>query len=323
MFQIEPILWLRALASPGMDWLMATVSKLGYSEVYGTIMFCLIFGYHLKKGLAVMVAAFLVGLLTFSLKNGLAFPRPSDIDIRVLPVDYEPPLGLNKNGVGETFWDLPSQEALSLARIQQNWSYGLPSGHVSAATAFLLGIALFFRSKKVLLFSLGWIPLMCMSRMYLGRHFLADVLGGVLVGVLGVWLAYLLLKKFHDSGNVHPHLQTMLPLAFLVVPLVLWAPFLDLIHKENAGRVLSILIFYVFMISTGFPSDAGAFWQRLMRIIIVIILYVLVDKTFDFVLKPKEWADLPVVAMISMLFTNALAFVGGTFILRRVGLYKG
>lgn len=319
MFQIEPILWLRMFASPGMDLLMATVSRLGYSEVYGAVMVCLIFGYHMKKGLAVMVAAFLVGLMTFSLKTGLAFPRPADIDHRVFPPGYEPPLKLIKSGVGQGFWDLPSQEALQVASIQQNWSYGLPSGHVSAATAFLLGIALFFRSRKVLWFSMAWIPLMCMSRMYLGRHFLADVLGGIMVGLLGVLMAYLLLKKLNRADQ--PDIKSLRPLALIIFPISIFAPFVDLIHTENAGRILSMLLVYVFMINRGFPRDSGHFWQRASRVLIVSLSYFLIDQLLDVFLDLTGWEDLPLMAMLGTCLSNVVAFVGGVAISRRSGLY--
>ncbi len=322
MFQIEPILWLRDFASPGMDLLMTTVSKLGYSEVYGTVMFCLIFGYHLKKGLAVMVAAFLVGLLTFSLKNGLAFPRPSDIDIRVLPAGYEPPFKLAASGTGKDFWDLPSMEARQVAGMQQNWSYGLPSGHVSSATVFLLGIALFFRSRRVFWFSLAWIPLMCLSRMYLGRHFLADVLGGVIVGLLGVWMAYRLLYPFHMATSEKPGIKTLTPLAVLVLPLVILAPFFELIHDKNTGRIFAMLVFYGFLIIDGLPSDAGKFWHRASRVIVVIVIYVIVDSGLDLVLDTRGWDDLPVIVMMNAFLVNVIALVGGVLLSKKAGLYQ-
>lgn len=321
MFQIEPILWLREFASPGMDWLMTSVSRLGYSEVYGSIMVCLIFGYRMKISLAVLVAAFLVGLLNHSLKKSLQFPRPSDIDVRVLPEGYKPPLELTKIGSGKNFWSLPSSEARHLASLQTNWSYGLPSGHVSAATVFLLSIAFFFRSKKVLWFAALWIPLMCVSRMYLGRHFLGDVLGGILVGMFGLFLAYQMLRNLYFQ-SASPQLRILIPMACLVIPMFLAAPFVSFIHNENAGRMLAILLMYVFLVKEGFPSDAGNIWQRVARVFIVSLTYVFIDQLLSGILEPKGWDELPIMEVMGTCLTYVIGFIGGIVISKKTGLYQ-
>ncbi len=285
-------------------------------------MTCLIFGYKIKKSLAVMVAAFLVGLLTHGLKNGLEFPRPSDIDIRVLPDGYRPPLQLTESGVGEGFWDFPSQEALDAAAMQADWSYGLPSGHVSAATAMFLALALFFRSRHVLWFSIGWIPLMCISRMYLGRHFLADVLGGIIVGACGVYLGYLLLRKLNKQETPRPTLRSLLPLAYLVLPIAILAPFIDLIHDENAGRILSMLVIYLFLIKYGFPSDAGKFWMRALRVLMGAGLFLVIDQLLGFIMEPGDWDDLPFGAFMRIFLSSTISFIGTVQISRKTGLYQ-
>lgn len=116
MFQVDPIIWLRSFESQGLNWLMTTVSSLGYTSVYSGLMICLIFGFRLKKTLSVLVAAFIVGILTFGLKNGIKFPRPSDIDIRL--AEPGQPGFLALDGGATSFWALPSPEALKAARIQ-------------------------------------------------------------------------------------------------------------------------------------------------------------------------------------------------------------
>ncbi|MDD5370493.1 MAG: phosphatase PAP2 family protein [Anaerolineaceae bacterium] len=78
----------------------------------------------------------------------------------------------------------------------QNFLYGVeysfPSGHTMLATAFYLMIAYLgwvyasgsIAGWMILLFSVGLILLVGFSRIYLGVHFMTDVLGGWIAGVL-------------------------------------------------------------------------------------------------------------------------------------------
>ncbi len=321
MFQVEPIIWLQSFESPAMDWLMSTVSLLGYTFVYSGLMLFLIFGFRLKQSLSVLVAAFIVGLLSHGLKNSIKFPRPSDIDVRVLEPGQEPALQLLENGSGESFWDFPSPKALEAARIQPEWSYGLPSGHVSAATAFLLGMALFFRSKGLLIFSTVWIPLMALSRMYLGRHFLADVLGGLVVGIGAVMIAYWLLRPLNRERSKPLNYRALMRLTCFAVPIAILAPFVDLIDTESAGRLMGLVILYFYIVKVGLPSDAGTFWQRMLRILIAIVLYVAIDRSINLVMESLGWEDLPLAIMIGTFVSGMGTFVGTMAICRHFKLY--
>ena len=74
MFQIEPILWLQSLESPGLTWLMRTVSALGYESTYAAILIILIFGIRLKQGMFVFICLLVAGIMVNGLKDGIQFP---------------------------------------------------------------------------------------------------------------------------------------------------------------------------------------------------------------------------------------------------------
>jgi hypothetical protein len=64
-------------------------------------------------------------------------------------------------------------------RRRSKTAHGFPSGHVSATTAFVVGWAMLAGSRRRRwAFAATWIAAMALSRMYLGRHFLGDVIGG-------------------------------------------------------------------------------------------------------------------------------------------------
>lgn len=322
MFQTDPVIWLQSFESPGLNWLMTTVSNLGYSIVYGILMTCLIFGFRLRQGLCVALAAFLVGVLTFGLKNGLEFPRPSYIDINVGEPGQVPMEPFTNNGGGTSFWGLPSAEAMKIMSTQQGWSYGLPSGHVSAAAAFFLGMAFFLRSKGLLVFSAVWVPLMALSRIYLGRHFLGDVLGGIIVAVIGIFIAYRLLRPLIRSDFRRSDFPSLLPLAIFIIPLSLMAPFVTLIDHQNMGRLLALLVLIAYLLKVGFPEDTGSFWKRALRVIVVSILSLIIDRTLNFIMEYTGWENFALGEMVMAFLTICVSFVLSIECLRYLRLYS-
>ena len=79
----------------------------------------------------------------------------------------------------------PSIEVQELGILPKN-DFAYPSGHASIVSAGAAILLILFRKEKELLFSLilaAEAALVCISRIYVGDHFLFDVVGGILLGV--------------------------------------------------------------------------------------------------------------------------------------------
>lgn len=322
MFQIDPILWLQSFESPGLTWVMSSISLLGYSVVHGTLVIIIIFGLNLKKGLSIFLILAIGGILTDGLKRGLKFPRPSDIDIRIVEPGQKPSQPLVEMGGGESFWALPSSEAMEAVKIQPDWSYGFPSGHVSAAAALFLGFAFFFRSKAIFTFSVCWILLMSLSRMYLGRHFIGDVIGGLTVGILAVLIASFLLRPLHVEESSKLNRQAFLRLAVFTIPLVLLTPLIELLDADNIGRLLGIGVAYALISKIGIPPDNGNIWKRLGRILIALILFGVVDRSVNILMDSTGWEETRFIDLAVTFSTTCLPLFGAFLISRRLNLYR-
>lgn len=153
--------FLHGIASPGLDWLMTALTTMGSSIVLIPLFAVFAAGLLLRKryGAALFLGIASGGAVVIDATMKLIFerPRPMLDYAKVLP-DYSFPSGHSMNGVVvyTTF-------ALIL------WSiFGRRIGLTAVAIA------------AVLAFGIG------VSRIYLGYHYLTDVLGGWLAGI--VWL---------------------------------------------------------------------------------------------------------------------------------------
>lgn len=83
--------------------------------------------------------------------------------------------------------------------------YSFPSIHTLSATVLvLILVTLFYKNvqhnRNLRLLAIIWIPIVAFSRVYLGAHYLTDVLGGFTLGVivyqLASWIEPILYQKF-------------------------------------------------------------------------------------------------------------------------------
>lgn len=128
-----------------------------------------------KMGICVLLALVMGLLITnVAVKNLAARPRPfADV-----------------NGIYYTWWQFTGGV----------WEgeYSFPSGHTTAMMAAVTAVVLNSKNKyRWLLFTL--VLLMGMSRNYLMVHYPSDILGGILAGALGAFLAYFIVDKIYSG----------------------------------------------------------------------------------------------------------------------------
>lgn len=90
-----------------------------------------------------------------------------------------------------------------IGTVSQIDDYAFPSGHASRAIAITLMYSLMFDLSPLgLLLWIGWAIAVCMSRVFLGRHHVIDVLVGMIMGVLVYWLLLLISKPLLQTFNL-------------------------------------------------------------------------------------------------------------------------
>ena len=325
MFQVEPILWLQSLGSAPVTALLSLVTLLGYTPVYVTLLLLMAFAVRLRPSLAVLGGVLVCGLLTEAVKDAVAYPRPDEVDGRIRKTFATAPLPLAARGGAAGFWEPPRPHAVAAVRQRAGGNYGFPSGHVSAATTFLLCTGFFFRSRRAALFALLWVPLMALSRMYLGRHFLGDVLGGLTVGLVSTGLAILLFRALDEEafrrGDRRARLA-LLPVSALSLVLVVLAPSQPLLQPEYVGLLAGLVVSYAFLLVTGLPVDGGSPAQRAARVGLAGLVLLCGAGVLFLLLhllgRPARLTPLALSVLVS-----STTFGGTVWLSRRLSLYPG
>ena len=183
MSGLTPILWAQEFANPALTAFFTAVTNLGSLEFY---MFAIPVVYWLiDKHFGFRFAVFFIfsAYVNSGVKHLFATERP----------------------------------ARELRLVEQE-GYAFPSGHAQGSTAFWGFLALRLNKPLAWAGAVLMVLLVSMSRIYLGVHWPADILGGVLIGVLLPGL--LLLVQSGIGGRSPWQLDARLLLAALVLYLL-------------------------------------------------------------------------------------------------------
>lgn len=327
MFQTEPIL---ALQRNG--WLhfpMWLTSELGYTHAFIVVVLAIIYMVDFRKGFVIVQVIAWNGIFTDVFKGLFALPRPDAVDSRVLLGGVEAnPVPFEGMGAGGFLEPLPA-DVVSRYRSLGEFSFGFPSGHCSATTSTWATIALLFKRPDVRLISAVLILLMPVSRMYLGRHFLADVLGGVALGLLATTIGWLVIaRSFDGRRSLNDWTRSLAPrreqlvriLYFFGLPLAAMA----LPHADfgDCARLLGINLAWTLVRRTGLPASGGPPLRRLARLGLAALSFLLVGFAASWLGTIAGFDDEQ--AEAAAYFAATLATLWGTTELTiRMGLFPG
>lgn len=199
---MEIIRFMQSFASPTLDTVILVITNLGSAEAYIVLLTVTYLSIDNRIGRWLGIVLLLSLYLNFSLKGAFDSQRPYIIDPAV-----SRGAGFDATGTGPSF----------------------PSGHAQASATFWFLAALHFKRSWLYPLSVLIVILISLSRVYLGLHFVIDIVGGIGLGMLCVFIGYEVSTRFISDRavNITERLALIilgigLPLAIHMVVPQLW-----------------------------------------------------------------------------------------------------
>ena len=283
MFQTNIILFLQSFESALLNLFFGAINSVGYSYIYIPLLLIIMFGISFRKGFYLLHVSLWAVFVAIFLKNYFALPRPFNVDLNIKLINrgYQNSTIFDSMGARHFLGGLPNDVVTYFRNTTNDHSYGLPSGHVSLTTALWGSIFQLFQQLWVKVLAIALVVLMSITRMYLGQHFLADVLGGLFIGAFFMLFFYYYVYKSDSIKDTFSQRVTYFSFSpkaakllayFIIAPLIIY---LILPQKYDCypGTLLGINVGFVLLTIKGIPLDGGTFFQKTFRILTAIVLF--------------------------------------------------
>ena len=239
-------------ATPALDHIAEIVTMLGEQYFFIIIIAFIYWNISKKEGFKLSAAFIISAMLNAVLKIAFHTPRPFE------KLDY-----------------------ISGKRVETATGYSFPSGHTQGATVFFITLAQIIRKAWFSIIAVILLLAVGLSRVYLGVHWPADVIGGIILGIIVSFTICTIVDSYYDDFGKLRKIFFRIQFVFIVLTVILF--FLDLFLLKGSMKIEDF--FKISGTSTGAvygffieerrfdfsPHDAG--WiRKILRFIIGIAI---------------------------------------------------
>lgn len=163
--------------------------------------------------------------------------------------------------------------------------YSFPSGHSQASATLSYSLFKLNNNKYkwfnyVLLFVLIIVPI---SRVYLGQHFLSDVILGTIIGLLITMVSFKLFDLIGDKEHIY---------ALYLIPLFLLALLyrVDYIYIASGGFLAFTIGYYIEKVYVGHDVNTSLL-NKVLKVLIALIVILAIKEGFKLFISDTLWGD--------------------------------
>ncbi|MCX8095714.1 MAG: phosphatase PAP2 family protein [Caldisericia bacterium] len=171
MFEFNILKFFENIRTPFLNKIFIFITDLGSFEFYLLTISFIFFIFNNRISLKIVFLLFISFSINTIIKNILKLPRPS---AEIFNPIYEKSIGKEE--------------------------FGFPSGHSQNSVVFWFSLFKIFKKKILLILSILMVSLISISRLYLSLHFVLDIIGGITIGFIVLFLFFdfvdNLIKKF-------------------------------------------------------------------------------------------------------------------------------
>jgi hypothetical protein len=167
--------------------------------------------------------------------------------------------------------------------------------------------------------AIGWIALMAVSRMYLGRHFFGDVLGGVAVGLAALVVGFSALQLTHLAGELRAH-HPWPAHRVMTVAIVLagGALLVGLPDAGDAGRLLGTAIGVLVLVRHDVFEAAISRRARVILLFVAIFGFGAAWGVMSLVLREADPSSASALRLFASALPNAALLILPAYFPRRI-----
>jgi membrane-associated phospholipid phosphatase len=270
MFRTDFNHFLQSLDFPLLYKFMYNVSILGTVYMIFLAVIILIAGINFRKGFLILNIVGWGAIIMLGAKGFIDYPRPIAVASN-----------LNSFGLAKTsdnfqdiqplgFFEIFSNELLEKTRSNEIGRYGFPSGHVILITTIWMSMAMMFKRGWLTMISILVISLTAVSRMYLGLHYLGDVIGGLFIGIV---LTIVFTKLFEKLSLTKSKSLTINGLFIFLLPLLLF--FLSSITPGfQGGALIGFNMAFLLIIKlNGVPELSPQIVRRIVNVLFFVVVF--------------------------------------------------
>lgn len=226
-FEISIIKWLQEFRSQFLDQLFELITMFGEELIIIAVLGFIYWSVDKTKGKKLAIIVFISMGINSLLKVVFARLRPFQVDSEIINL-----------------------------RPETSGGYSMPSGHTQSSSTVFFGLAYFFKKKYLWIMATIIVSLVALSRMYIGVHYLSDVLVGGLLGIGLVFGIDYLLNKIKNPSVIYLSL-TWISLGVLIIMIVI-----QIIRGLNGSEIYHELEDFSKMLGTLFGFGLGVLFEE-------------------------------------------------------------